>query len=173
MQLPPGLVSPLADASFRERKRVTQANPAAALRCSEGLEASRMPRPLALAREDVRPLLAATRCAAASAARAQATNSAERRVDDPAHARTPDRFRHPLGLVERRYASASPKNDGLAHSEVQRVLRHHSMWAKAACGLPSVEWSDGILGERPELTVRPSDDDHIAVWLTKPELQAG
>ena len=45
------------------------------------------------------------------------------------------------------------------------------MWAKAACGLPSVEWSDGILGERPELTVRPSDDDHIAVWLTKPELQ--
>lgn len=34
-----------------------------------------------------------------------------------------------------------------------------------------MEGLGGILGERSELPVRPSNDDDITVWLPKPELQ--
>ena len=34
-----------------------------------------------------------------------------------------------------------------------------------------MEGLGGILGERAKLTVRPRNDDHITVWLAKPELK--
>ena len=37
--------------------------------------------------------------------------------------------------------------------------------------VPSMEGLGGILRERPEVTVRPSNNDHVAVRLSKPELQ--